>query len=183
MVPEEGVFLALNAILAPGDHAICTFPGYDYTTICSSAPSEILSIIALRAKDVIIAGHLARIQRNMALLDNFFARFSGRFTWVRPQAGTIAFPRLAGGSSLEFCQQVIRDTNIMLLPSTVYGYGIFPHQDWLWQGEHGGSPGQVGGVSARRGIRSGGTEIATTARLSPPDPMPLPRSYATNLCC
>lgn len=95
----------------------------DYTTICSSAPSEILSIIALRAKDAIIAGNLARIQKNLALLDAFFSRFSGRFTWVRPQAGTIAFPRLTSGSALEFCQQVIRDTNIMLLPSTVYGYG------------------------------------------------------------
>jgi aspartate/methionine/tyrosine aminotransferase len=96
----------------------------DYTTICSSAPSEILSIIALRAKDVIIRVHLARIQRNLARLDGFFVRFSDRFSWVRPQAGTIAFPRLNGGAdSLAFCRQVIRDTNVMLLPSTVYGYG------------------------------------------------------------
>ena len=95
----------------------------DYTTICGSAPSEILSIIALRAKEAIIAGHLARIHRNLALLDGFFARFPDRFTWVRPQAGTIAFARLNGGNSLEFCRRVIRDTNIMLLPSTVYGYG------------------------------------------------------------
>ncbi|MFN8465171.1 MAG: aminotransferase class I/II-fold pyridoxal phosphate-dependent enzyme [Caldilineaceae bacterium] len=95
----------------------------DYTTICSSAPSEILSLIALRARDVIIAAHLARIQRNMALLDGFFARFSDRFSWVRPQAGTIAFPRLNGeANSLAFCRRIIRDTNIMLLPSTVYGY-------------------------------------------------------------
>ena len=95
----------------------------DYTTICSSAPSEILSIIALRAKEVIVARHLARIQMNLALLDKFFARFADRFTWVRPQAGTIAFPRLNEGDSLEFCRQVIRDTNIMVLPSTVYGHG------------------------------------------------------------
>ena len=95
----------------------------DYTTICSSAPSEILSIIALRAKEVIVARHLARIQMNLALLDKFFARFADRFTWVRPQAGTIAFPRLNEGDSLEFCRQVIRDTNIMMLPSTVYGFG------------------------------------------------------------
>ena len=95
----------------------------DYTTICSSAPSEILSIIALRAREVIIAAHLARVQRNLALLDGFFASFSDRFTWVRPQAGTIAFPQLNGGDSLDFCRQVIRDTNIMMLPSTVYGYG------------------------------------------------------------
>ena len=28
IVPEEGIFLALNAILGQGDHVICTFPGY-----------------------------------------------------------------------------------------------------------------------------------------------------------
>ena len=26
--PEEGIFLALNAALNPGDHVICAFPGY-----------------------------------------------------------------------------------------------------------------------------------------------------------
>ena len=294
VVPEEGIFLALNAILAPGDHAICTFPGYqslyevakgigcevtrwlpeeengwrfdpdflegsirpntkllivnfphnptgylpsredykrivalarrhnlyllsdemyrflehdaaarlpsaceilpeghfplwhvqdlwpgrrpyrlagdprrrpavrmatlkDYTTICSSAPSEILSIIALRAKEVIIGEHLARIQKNLVLLDGFFAHFSHRFSWVRPQAGTIAFPRLNGVDSLKFCQQVIRDTNIMLLPVDRLRLRQFPFQDRFWQREHGGGAGQVGGVSAqRRGMRSGG---------------------------
>ena len=28
IVPEEGIYLALNAILQKGDHVICTFPGY-----------------------------------------------------------------------------------------------------------------------------------------------------------
>ncbi len=28
IVPEEGIFLAMNAILESGDHVICTFPGY-----------------------------------------------------------------------------------------------------------------------------------------------------------
>ena len=120
----------------------------DYTTICSSAPSEILSIIALRAKDVIIAAHLARMQRNLALLDGFFARFSDRFSWVRPQAGTIAFPRLNGGDSLAFCRQVIRDTNIMLLPSTVYGYGSSHVRIGFGREKHGGGAGEAGGVSA-----------------------------------
>ncbi len=26
--PEEAIFLAMHALLAPGDHVICTFPGY-----------------------------------------------------------------------------------------------------------------------------------------------------------
>ncbi len=96
----------------------------DYTTICGSAPSEILSIIALRSKERIIARHLARIKRNLALLDGFFEEFSGRFAWVRPRAGTIAFPGLKGTTTAsDFCRKVVQEANIMLLPSTVFDYG------------------------------------------------------------
>ncbi len=95
----------------------------DYTTICSSAPSEILALIALRARDQIIDCHRNRIQRNLGLLDRFFEEHAERFAWVRPRAGTIAFPRLKGDrSALDFCQQVVREANIMLLPSTVFDF-------------------------------------------------------------
>jgi aspartate/methionine/tyrosine aminotransferase len=95
----------------------------DYTTICSSAPGEILSIIALRAKEKIIEKHLTRIKRNLGLLDGFFDEFKQLFSWVKPKAGTIAFPRLLESrDSLDFCQSIIREANIMLLPSTVYDY-------------------------------------------------------------
>ena len=97
----------------------------DYTTICSSAPSEILSIIALRSKEQIILRHLKRIKRNLTLLDQFFAEFKDQFEWIKPKAGTIAFPRLKrDANSLDFCQQAINDANIMLLPSTVYDYDL-----------------------------------------------------------
>ena len=69
----------------------------DYTTICSSAPSEILSIIALRAKEKIIETHMKRIYSNLDLLDGFFSEFKDMFEWVRPKAGTIGFPRLITG--------------------------------------------------------------------------------------
>jgi len=96
----------------------------DYTTICSSAPSEILSIIALRAKDVIIQRHLERIRRNLKVLDGFFDRHQDQFVWTRPRAGTIGLVRLKGEvDSLAFCQDVIDKTGIMLLPSTVYDFG------------------------------------------------------------
>jgi aspartate/methionine/tyrosine aminotransferase len=95
----------------------------DYTTICSSAPSEILSIIALRSRQKIIDRHISRIKRNLALLDTFFDNHQDRFEWVKPKAGTIGFPRLKGEiNSLEFCQSAIRTSNIMLLPSTIYEF-------------------------------------------------------------
>ncbi|MBI4130285.1 aminotransferase class I/II-fold pyridoxal phosphate-dependent enzyme [Candidatus Roizmanbacteria bacterium] len=95
----------------------------DYTTICSSAPSEILSLIALRAKDTIIQKHLARIKRNLALLDKFFKRYKNIFSWVKPKAGTICFPKLlTNQNSFDFCEEVRKQTGILILPSTVYGY-------------------------------------------------------------
>lgn len=95
----------------------------DYTTICGSAPSEILSIIALRAKDKIVGKHLERIKRNLSFLDKFFEEYKNRFEWIRPKAGTIAFPKIKGSDdSFDFCQEVVKKANIMVLPSTVYDY-------------------------------------------------------------
>ena len=96
----------------------------DYTTICSSAPSEVLALIGLRAKEPIIEDNLEIIQRNLRLLDVFFAKYKQTFGWQRPIAGTIALPRLlAGRSSARFCEQVVDQAEVLLLPATVYGYG------------------------------------------------------------
>jgi aspartate/methionine/tyrosine aminotransferase len=96
----------------------------DYTTICSSAPSEILAILALRSKEKIIARHLARIRRNLGQLDAFFSEFRDLLAWNKPRAGTIAFPRLKEGTdSLDFCRKAVQEAGILLLPSTVYDYG------------------------------------------------------------
>ena len=95
----------------------------DYTTICTSAPSEILSLIALRAKEKIISRQLSLLQRNQKTLDEFFKSYSDIFTCVSPKAGSICFPRLhLDQGAHNFCQKVIQETEIMLLPSTVYEY-------------------------------------------------------------
>ena len=94
-----------------------------YITICSSSLSEILALIALRAKDSIIEKHLKRINRNLGLLNEFFEKYQHLFNWVRPNAGTIGFPKiLFDKSSFDFCEDVIKNTEVMILPSTVYDY-------------------------------------------------------------
>jgi aspartate/methionine/tyrosine aminotransferase len=95
----------------------------DYTTICSSAPSEILAVIGLRASDRILARHRQRIANHLALLDDFFERHRRRLAWVRPRAGTVCFPRLLGPeSSSQFAERVVSQGGIMILPSGIYGY-------------------------------------------------------------
>jgi aspartate/methionine/tyrosine aminotransferase len=96
----------------------------DYTTICSSAPSEILSVIALRNKEKIIRRNLEIIKNNLTVLNKFFARCSQMFSWTRPRAGCIAFPRLVRQTSSEkFCQKVLCESGVLLLPSSKYSFG------------------------------------------------------------
>lgn len=95
----------------------------DYTTICSSAPSEVLALIGLRAKETIIAGNLKKIGRNLEVLEQFFLKHSDTFSWVKPKAGTICFPKLIlDENATDFCKEVVEDAKLMVLPSWVYGY-------------------------------------------------------------
>jgi aspartate/methionine/tyrosine aminotransferase len=102
----------------------------DYTTICSSAPSELLALMALRTRESILSAMVARVARNREAAGAFFDRHGDIFDWVPPQAGTVCFPRLlvsgspGGGRGAEdFCARLLEQTGVLLLPSTVYGYG------------------------------------------------------------
>ncbi len=95
----------------------------DYTTICSSAPSEILAIAALRAKKEIIKRNLQIIKNNLAQLDQFFAHFNHLFVWNKPKAGPIAFPKLKRDRDVNhFCIDLVEKKGVMLLPASVYDY-------------------------------------------------------------
>ena len=96
----------------------------DYTTICSSAPSEILSIIALQNCDAIIEMQNARLKRNIALLDDFIAARPERFQLNRPRGGSICFPRMLDvENTLDFADTLVAEASIMLAPSHVFAYG------------------------------------------------------------
>jgi aspartate/methionine/tyrosine aminotransferase len=95
----------------------------DYTTICASAPSEILAIIALRARDRILARNRTIIADNLARLDRFFSDWPHAFTWIRPRAGSVGFPRILGGTSADaFCEELREREGVLLLPGSVFDY-------------------------------------------------------------
>jgi len=96
----------------------------DYTTICASAPSEILALIAINNGKKIIAQQLKRIHRNLAVLDNFFAEHSDYFRCNRPLGGTVCFPRLLSNEDTRsFCARMIDKAGIMLVPSSLFQFG------------------------------------------------------------
>lgn len=100
----------------------------DYTTICSSAPSEVLALIALRAREAVLARSRQIVVANLAVLDAFFAEHTDAFSWVRPRGGSTGFPRLvpdgpAGASADRFAARLVEATGVLLLPSTAFGSG------------------------------------------------------------
>lgn len=95
----------------------------DYTTICNSAPSEVLALIGIRAKDKIIRNNLHLIEQNLQLLNQFFKDYKGYFKWKKPQAGTIAFPEILIDMNVaEFCDRLNHKQGVMLLPGDVYDF-------------------------------------------------------------
>jgi aspartate/methionine/tyrosine aminotransferase len=92
----------------------------DYTTICASAPSEFLTALALRHRDVLLDRNLAIVRRNLPLLDGFFERHAGTFAWTRPTASPIGFPRVTGAGDLtRYCER-LAEAGVLLLPGSVY---------------------------------------------------------------
>ena len=92
----------------------------DYTTICASAPSEVLTAIALRNRHVLLERNLGIVSRNLPLLDEFFARHGETFEWIRPVASPIGFPRVRGVEGVENLCQRLASAGVLLLPGTVY---------------------------------------------------------------
>jgi aspartate/methionine/tyrosine aminotransferase len=92
----------------------------DYTTICNSAPSEFLSEVALRNRQKLIDRNLGIIQHNLTVVDALFARYSSLFSWVRPKAGSMGFPKLLKGDIETFCDALVKKSGVLLLPGTMY---------------------------------------------------------------
>jgi aspartate/methionine/tyrosine aminotransferase len=65
------------------------------------------------------------VASNLALLDAFFAEHVDALRWVRPRAGSIAFPRLtlAGTTADDFAAELVEAEGVLLLPGSRFGHG------------------------------------------------------------
>jgi aspartate/methionine/tyrosine aminotransferase len=99
----------------------------DYTTICPSAPAEILSLIGLRAREAVLRRSHGIISTNLAHLDRFMAKRPDVMTWVRPRAGSVGFPaltlagRFGGWDADRFAAELVEAEGVLLLPGSTFG--------------------------------------------------------------
>jgi len=92
-----------------------------YTSICSSAPSEFLSALALRHREVLVQRNREIVLRNLPLLASFLRQRSNLFEWVKPNASPIGFVRFKPQCDvLSFCEEAVNKAGVLLLPGTVY---------------------------------------------------------------
>jgi aspartate/methionine/tyrosine aminotransferase len=93
-----------------------------YTSICSSAPSELLVALALRHSERIVEDSRRLIAHNLPLLEAMLERRADIFEWVQPSAGPIGFPRVNGVEDVtEWCEQIATEAGVLMLPGSVYG--------------------------------------------------------------
>ncbi|MGW7368765.1 aminotransferase class I/II-fold pyridoxal phosphate-dependent enzyme [Streptomyces sp. NPDC054841] len=98
-----------------------------YTTICNSAPGEVLARIALKARTTILDRNRALIARNLPVFDAFFAEFPDVFEWQAPDGGCVAYPRYLGPEGVEeFCTRLAEEAGVLLLPASIYRSDLTP---------------------------------------------------------
>jgi aspartate/methionine/tyrosine aminotransferase len=93
----------------------------DYTTICNSAPSEVLALIALRASDHVLARSRAIVDSNRAAAGRFMAAHTKWLDWVPPRAGSTAFPRFVDRDADQVAAALRERESVLLVPGRIFG--------------------------------------------------------------
>ena len=94
----------------------------DYTSICCSAPSEVLAFIALRARDRVFARSRAIMNANLERLDRFFAEWRDQVSWVRPRGGSIGFPWLGPDWSMDDFARQLLERGVLVVPGSIFEF-------------------------------------------------------------
>lgn len=97
---------------------ICNFK--HYLSICNSAPSEILGLIALRNYQAILSRNRRIVADNLVLIQDFLERRGDRFDWIVPRGGCIGFMKYKGNDSLEVLSSKLQSYGVLILPGNYF---------------------------------------------------------------
>lgn len=96
-----------------------------YLSICNSAPSERLAVIALRNSERIIARNCTLVSSNLSIIERFFSGWQDLFEWHRPEGGCVAYPRYLGKEGVErFARELLEESGILVLPASVFASAL-----------------------------------------------------------
>ena len=93
----------------------------DYTTICGSAPSEVLALMALKQRGPLLARSRRIVADGLKQVDDFFAKHPMLAHYHRPAAGPICYPCFRGegltaADVLSYARELVAATGVLILP-------------------------------------------------------------------
>lgn len=92
-----------------------------YLSICNSGPSEVLTRIALKARNRILNRNRIIVRENIVVLNQFFQEFSSWFDWKEPDGSCVGFVRYKGKDGVEsFTKRLVEESGVLLLPASIY---------------------------------------------------------------
>ncbi|MEU8029351.1 capreomycidine synthase [Streptomyces sp. NPDC049099] len=93
----------------------------DYTTLALSPLVEQVALHAVRGADALLVPKMELARRNLSVLDSWMAEHDEKADWVRPHGGVVAFPRLRGVDDEQFCDRLMREHGVLLIPGRCFG--------------------------------------------------------------
>jgi aspartate/methionine/tyrosine aminotransferase len=107
----------------------------DYTTNCTSSPSQVLSSIAVRNATTLVERCRRIVGSVRKDVKEFCLENKNVLEWAEPRAGSFVFPKLLllndsdddskgnSGGARKYCDELLEKGDIMLLPSSLFEYG------------------------------------------------------------
>ncbi len=98
-----------------------------YLSICNSAPSERLAVVALSAADAILARTREFARTGLAKTQAFLADYEHLFESYTPDGGVVMYPRYKGADGVEaFAKRLVEESGVVVLPPSVYRSALTP---------------------------------------------------------
>ncbi len=92
-----------------------------YTSICNSALSEVISLIAVRQKDVIFKRANQIVNYNLKFVDELMKTHGEYFSWIRPKGGCVGFIHYKKSESVDdFCHRLVQSEGVLLMPASIF---------------------------------------------------------------
>ncbi|MEM1350371.1 MAG: pyridoxal phosphate-dependent aminotransferase, partial [Myxococcota bacterium] len=108
-------------LVVPDDDARSRIASWKhYTTICASAPVEWLTECALAVRHELWDGHRARVERNVAHVEELLERHP-EFMWRRPEGSSTALMHTPFDDVVARCHRWATDHGVVVLPGVFLG--------------------------------------------------------------
>jgi aspartate/methionine/tyrosine aminotransferase len=93
----------------------------DHFSLSSSPLMEAFAALALREHPRLLAKLTHGASANLSSLERFLQSFQDRFSWIKPEGGTLAFPWLTDGSDTTSLCTAWAKAGVLTAPGSSYG--------------------------------------------------------------